>query len=848
MFGQVVADVDVADVLLRRFGLVDPSLLGTRVETAPGLRVDSPAAGLAALETDILSRGYLLGPGLYRHASGMDVERLTGFGQALLARLDAVVGADVAHLPLFRSFPLGIPADMGALYVDRVFALLLQEPEQPCVLCGEVDLVHAVAPCAHLACGRCWEAEAYTGCPICHARIDTDRPFLTPPAQDAPVGPAPRRAIVLELADQPGPLLDRALGRLLARRTPLSAAEFGDLDVLLGVLGTDDLGWLPAEIPVRTTRAAVLARLSRHPRFPELLAQHVDTATDLLRLLYVMQGGDPGLVRPPTRRHSPSHALRRAVLARLNDLPASDLVADLHRHRGAWIRLAEHLHPAERAHRHPLAAAAFAALRGSVLTPELAATAAAHPDAFTVTDGRLVGVRPNSRVEKAVRSGDTARATALLAGRPGDLLRRTVALAMRTDDPGTLLAAVHDAVPAVSPGVLIATLGAVRAATRPAGDRLYFPRGGTARLWTAPDTRPRLPAPLGDDLERAIVAELLHRAAALPAVDVALVDEGLADLVAPFAERTASDTLVALPRGSAQPLPDGDTIRLFLHWTEPAGVRVDLDLSVSFYYEGGEFAGQCDYTGLRFGDTAAVHSGDLTSAPAPLGASEFVDLDLRALRDAGVRYATMVVFSFNDVPFEDMTDAFAGLMIAPSAGHFDPRAVEQRFDLTGNARIATPIVLDLEDGELRWVDATLSSRGHGHAVSGYVNPLGQLSIAFDRYFGAGRRVSLWELACLHAAARAGTVRVRRRDGGVSDYRRSGGETIGEFAARLTGLGPTDTPGEASPPSFVAVVRGDVEVAAGGQAYALYPHALDATKLVTAADLLADLGPRPAGTA
>ena len=105
----------------------------------------------------------------------------------------------------------------------------------------------------------------------------------------------------------------------------------------------------------------------------------------------------------------------------------------------------------------------------------------------------------------------------------------------------------------VSPGVLLAALGAVRAATWPAGTRLYFPRGGNARLWAEPDHRPRLDANLGGALDAMLAGELLDRAAGLPPVDVALLEAGLADLVAPFTERTASATLVRLP-----------------HWQQPA--------------------------------------------------------------------------------------------------------------------------------------------------------------------------------------------------------------------------------------------------------------------------------------
>jgi hypothetical protein len=396
-------------------------------------------------------------------------------------------------------------------------------------------------------------------------------------------------------------------------------------------------------------------------------------------------------------------------------------------------------------------------------------------------------------------------------------------------------------------GVLLAALGAVRAASWPADTRLYFPRGGTARLWAEPDHRQRLPGNLAADLDTAISGELLHRAGALRSVGTALLDAALADLVAPFTERTAAKALITLPRGSTQPLPAGRTMRLFLHWTQPAGTRVDLDLSVAFYDADGGYLGWCDYTRLRFGNNDAVHSGDLTSAPAPLGASEFVDLNVAALRKRGIRYATMIVFSYNDVPFDAMTDAFAGLMADPGHGGepFEPKAVEQRLDLAGTVKVATPLLLDLQTGTMRWADAALVGSGTGHNVRRYSRTIGRLAAATDTYFSAGHRVSLWELACWHAAVRANTVVVRDRDGSRATYRRAAGETMADFAGRLVALGPAD--GTDSPdvqPELAALVRGDVDLPDDAQVYALYRARLDPARLrmLQASDLVAALAP------
>ena len=167
---------------------------------------------------------------------------------------------------------------------------------------------------------------------------------------------------------------------------------------MLDRVGHGDLGWLPDEIPVRETRALVLARLVVDPsladRLPGLVTTHIGTATDALRLLYVLHGGDAGLVTVPERRRSLPRRMRR-ILARLDALPLAALVEDLHRHAAAWRRMAENLHPFELASRHPGVAAAFAALRGTPVDTDtefgrlLADVAAAHPAVLRHDRGRL---------------------------------------------------------------------------------------------------------------------------------------------------------------------------------------------------------------------------------------------------------------------------------------------------------------------------------------------------------------------------------------------------------------------------------------------------------------------------
>ncbi|MFD0664538.1 MXAN_6230/SCO0854 family RING domain-containing protein [Thermocatellispora tengchongensis] len=575
--------------------------------------------------------------------------------------------------------------------------------------------------------------------------------------------------------------------------------------------------------------------------------------------------GDGRRPRPAYAPAAPHHAprpLRRTLLAALDRLSLPLLVEDLERHRAAWVHMAEVLHPHEHHRRFPTAALAFAALRGTPLgtgTPFARAMldhAAGHPGVLAFDGVRLRPVTFARRIESALRAGDLPAALALLRTRPGELARRLAHLARLADGPdaaAALAAAVTEAAPRVSPAVLVAALGRLR--TAPGGARLFFPRGGAAKAMSVLDERPPIPAATVAAVSGAIEAEMLRRAAALPPLRLALLDEGLTDLLAPAAERSASAALVRIPRGSVQPIPGGERIRLFLHWADSPDERVDLDLSVAVFDERWRFVGLCDYTNLTLGPRAAVHSGDLTSAPEPLGSSEFVDLDVRAVRRLGGRYVLPTVLSYNDVPFERLARGFAGFMETPPGQFgedggdgeaFDARAVRQRFDLAGPAKVLLPLVADLWSRTMRWTDVNLGVSGEIHDIDRHARSLARLASAMEDVYGLGDHVTLWELARWHAAARAEEVLIRHRDGTTTLHRRTPGEPPAAFAARLTPLpSPAPAPtGDTPLPDFAALVTADVPLAPGAQVYALYPALLDptTTTLLDAADLLTPLTP------
>ncbi|MFE6161961.1 MXAN_6230/SCO0854 family RING domain-containing protein [Streptomyces sp. NPDC056486] len=863
---------DLAGLLLRRRQSVHvPSGAGRSAVTD---------AAVVVLEAELADRGHLLTAPLRRALTALSVPDLATTGRKLLADVDALMGSDRHHAPLFQRFPDEIPYQLA---YDRFASLVAQrlaaQPHQPCMNCaGTKARVRALAPCAHLLCDDCHRKMedygccdlccAWYACPICENRYETDGP--TDPWLDTGAGLDGDGGEILRALSLAAPG-DTAieLAALLARRTPLGPQDHDDLVLLLGHLDPADAAdWLPAVIPLRESRALALAPLLDVPDVRALVGQHADTATDVLRILVVRAGGDPDLLELPRLRGLP-RPVRRALLGLLDGFDLRRLAEDMARNPRAWKRVGEILHPFEQAHRHARVALAFAVLRGtrvgdSALWEVLLAEAARHEDVRLEGD-RLRIVTWQGRVEEALGRWDTTAAAGLLRERPGELLRRLDLLLARSGSvtlPDAVGDALAEALPRSGPGPLLGAYGRMKVRYVQGHRRVFFPRGRVTQAYAIEDHRPPLASRVAGRAGELIEAEAVRRLAEGEGAgegeryDVAVLDASLADLPVPFAERASAASLVAVPRGSSLPMPaDSENVRLFLHWLQPKGVRVDLDLSVALYDDLWRFVGLCDYTHLTYAGGAARHSGDLTSAPAPHGATEYLDLDLPRLANAGVRFVVPAVLSYNNVPFDELPDAFAGFMaVGGNEGRatYDPRTIRQRFDLAGDAALRVPMIVDLRSRRAWWADVTLATGDGNHNVWRYRKQLGRMGNDLLDTFQPCGRATLWDLACWTAAARTeGPVYVRGRGHVLWGYRRGDDEPRADFALRVRdGWEPDELRAEpemSGRRALLALLHGELEGAqdiASGTVYRLYPGPVDAAAPVriTAGDLAGWLEP------
>lgn len=515
-------------------------------------------------------------------------------------------------------------------------------------------------------------------------------------------------------------------GQIVSANLSFSEQDREDVLWFVKTYGDDIVRLLPETVPQKENVAYLGAQLLRETGVGEaFVRQSVRTATDVLRLASALSGGDVSLAKP-TRFGKFTRPERRLLLSLLEARP--EPVEDMLRWKNRWKRLGERLHPREMAAQFPNTAHAFDILRNDLPVGKF-----------------------NSRVEKALVAGDVAAAAGALRTRPGEFARRLDhVLRQDASRQGETLQAFRGVAGNVSTPVLLQARHHFATRNEASDLRVFLPKGSVAKLYVRANDLPPLAA--GDDAAAVLEEALLERFFALPALGKTFVDPRLKEYPVPFAVRSASKALRTLARGTRLPLPEADTLRLFLWWMN-GRERTDIDLSAALFGDGFVHLDTVAYYNLK--NYGGVHSGDIVDAPK--GASEFIDLSVSRLRKLDVRYVAMVVNSFTMQPYADLPECFAGWMARakPESGEvYEPRTVENRLDLTADSRIAVPIVFDLVEGVAIWCDMGL--RRHPSVANHVAGNLSGIAVTM-RAMVELNRPSLYDLFMLHGRARGEVV-------------------------------------------------------------------------------------------
>lgn len=486
--------------------------------------------------------------------------------------------------------------------------------------------------------------------------------------------------------------------------------------------------------------------------------------TDVLRYACKLSGGDESLAEP-TKFHL-SRAQRRDVAAALDHAVeamgerADDISDQFARHSEEWKQLARVLHP------HELAA------KGALSQKSL----------LWISKTQNGVVRSyDSRVEECYRDLVDSKGIDVLLGvlsqRPGDFARRLMETYRKTapSQHGEVLRAFSRVAGKVSVPVLVQLWNLLQ---YPAGKTVDVPDvrvvvSKTPKGAKAETVENRVLSDVTRSEAEAIIA-VIERALMGRKKDM-LVELGphAGEYAVPLGTRSASAGTRIPARGSRIKIDgydkDKSIVRMFVHWRDLKDdaqyswyPRVDIDLSAMVVTADFERSASCWYGSLVGADGGCVHSGDLTSAPD--GAAEFIDAKVAKLRELGYRYLVMTLHSYTHQPFSVIPEASAGVMLRDEMGRrgeiFEARTVEQKFDLAHESQNSTPFMLDLETGEIIWLDLDVTASSW-NSIADSRNQL--ITIQAMRTSAWGRPMTVSELAALETTLVARGVDEDGRD-------------------------------------------------------------------------------------
>lgn len=443
---------------------------------------------------------------------------------------------------------------------------------------------------------------------------------------------------------------------LAGSRVPLSGENLDALRFLAGSFYGSHL----KNIPVRENRAVINAAALRHG-----LPLAVGTFTDFVRLAAELAGGDVTLQESTKFRFR--RAERRAFMSALDQFAreqtGGSAWGDILPYAEQWKRIAERVKP----HEYPLFSDAQVA--------------------FAVARGEYPARTLMSRAEEAFANGNVVAAANWLTISPG-LLWRNADRLLRTAHPADV-ARITGFFAATAPSVSGRVLLSVREhlgnrAVRSDMARIFTNRNG--RAWVSAETREPLSPDVITRLNHIIDTEIMSR---LPDPGNLVIDPAVLGAALPLSGKSAPEGLGVFPRGSIVPVGRYGTLRFFTYWRQ-AEQRTDFDLSAVFTDE--QFGNDTHISYTRLTGVGAVHSGDITDAPAPDGATEFIDI---ALPELGRQFIIPQVYVFSGEGFDEVDENFFGFMTLQQdqrGNPFEARTVRSKSALFGDGRTAMPLV------------------------------------------------------------------------------------------------------------------------------------------------------------
>lgn len=367
---------------------------------------------------------------------------------------------------------------------------------------------------------------------------------------------------------------------------------------------------------------------------------------------------------------------------------------------------------------------------------------------FDIINGNVEYRTFNSDVEKAIADDDARGFVTLLAMRPGMLMSRVVkaaSMCVTKRDVTFLLETLLDKGVRAPIKNVIAARGAVTGAT--GGSAINRAAGRNAHVRSETIA-------LSDDARVAITA-ILDKVLSiqLGRIDAPKGPVGIkgADFPFPTVVRDSSAHSSFMFRGQSVELGDDDAVRVFMHWYNTDDRSIDLDLAMAFYDEDKQHVDTVSWNSL--GDVGySRFSGDLTNAPRPRGAAEFIDIYRNEALARGVRYGVMTVTSYTGTKMSNIDHMYGVAPVDSSDGqNFDTSTAKYTATCESPSTMVVACVIDLVDNVFRSVDTVVDSV---HCMGSFVRNSDSVHAILDS-MGSGMTVA--EVLTLWAEAHGQTV-------------------------------------------------------------------------------------------
>lgn len=560
--------------------------------------------------------------------------------------------------------------------------------------------------CGHVIPANTFPLERYNGCPFCGTPFETDT-ALELKSQGS-------KQRILELWSDVE--AEQFFQDLLTSKTALDATQVESLKALLQVYD------LPAEVKIamKETMMAVIDAFVEK-RQAELAQALFATPHDVLRYLWYKHTGFLQVLEPQTimqRKRSNAQHLHQPldqsaqagasaktqlnlkysrqeclrVATWLNNLPLepAKMCEIMHPKRSMWVRFIRALRLAEYSQR-----AGFEQLHNTL---DLF-----YREEYPVWQGVVNHYRLRKNQQETLK---------LLQQRPG-LFARSLFANMLWFGPEPCLAAFREVIDQV-PARLVFTLNMYADLYfTPGQERSVKPLGGIGKKIPAHPLLTQYSAAELEGMKEAVVdlcvLAVKKRFAAQSTANRTLYIEPLLFKM-PVAIGDRSETVQDLPAalmGTRFPV-EGQEIRLFMQWGEGMPAQhLDMDLSCRIAYV--DRSETCSYSNLV--TAACKHSGDIRAIPEKVGTAEYINIDLKVLREMGAKYVSFICNAYSNGSITPnlvvgwMNSKYPMEISQGTGVAYDPSCVQHQVRITQNLSKGLVFgMLDVAKAEIVWME------------------------------------------------------------------------------------------------------------------------------------------------